>query len=151
MAIDDDIGLLRQLAFFEPFDQDQLRLMLFAADRRTLKMGETLFSRGSLSTSGFVIQSGQIILRANHEFNEDRVVGPGTLIGEMALLVPSERPCDAIAKETTSLIGLPRTLLHRLLSEYPDTAKRLRAQLALRLKDFTEDLQRIGKIFDDLG
>ena len=151
MAIDDDIGLLRKLAFFEPFDQDQLRLMLFAADRRTLKAGETLFTRGSLSTSGFIIQSGSIALKPNHEFGEEQILGPGTLIGEMALIVPSERPCDAVAKEPTSLIGLPRTLLHRIFSEYPDTAKKLRIQLARRLKDFTEDLERVGKVFDDLG
>lgn len=151
MAIDDDIGLLRKLAFFEPFDQDQLRLMLFAADRRTLKAGEILFTRGSLSTSGFIIQSGSIALRPNHEFGEEQILGPGTLIGEMALIVPSERPCDAVAKEPTSLIGLPRTLLHRIFSEYPDTAKKLRIQLSRRLKDFTEDLQRVGKVFDDLG
>jgi CRP-like cAMP-binding protein len=69
----------------------------------------------------------------------------------MALIVPSERPCDAVAKETTSLIGLPRTLLHRLLSEYPETARRLRIQLLARLKDFTKDLQSVGKVFDDLG
>lgn len=150
MAIDDDIGLLRKLAFFEPFDHDQLRLMLFAADRRTLKAGETLFTRGSLSTSGFVIQSGLIALKPNHEFAEETLVGPGTLIGEMALIVPSERPCDAVAKESTSLIGLPRTLLHRLLSEYPETARKLRIQLLARLKDFTQDLERVGKVFDDL-
>lgn len=151
MAIDDDIGLLRKLAFFEPFDQDQLRLMLFAADRRTLKAGETLFTRGSLSTSGFIIQTGSIALKPNHEFGEEQILGPGTLIGEMALIVPSERPCDAVAKEPTSLIGLPRTLLHRIFSEYPDTAKKLRVQLSKRLKDFTEDLERVGTIFDDLG
>lgn len=151
MAIDDDIGLLRKLAFFEPFDQDQLRLMLFAADRRTLKAGEILFTRGSLSTSGFIIQSGSIALRPNHEFGEETVLGPGTLIGEMALIIPSERPCDAVAKETSSLIGLPRTLLHRLLTEYPETARKLRVQLMARLADFSTDLQRVGKIFDDLG
>ena len=151
MAIDDDIGLLRKLAFFEPFDHDQLRLMLFAADRRTLKAGETLFTRGSLSTSGFVIQSGSVLLKSNTEFQNDTIVGPGMLIGEMALLVPSERPCDAVANEQTSLIGLPRTLLHRLLSEYPETARKLRVQLLTRLKDFTKDLESVGKVFDDLG
>lgn len=151
MAIDDDIVLLRKLAFFEPFDQDQLRLMLFAADRRTLKSGETLFTRGSLSTSGFIIQSGRIALKPNHEFGAEQILGPGALIGEMALIVPSERPCDAVAKEPTSLIGLPRTLLHRIFSEYPDTARKLRFQLSKRLKEFTDDLQRVGKVFDDLG
>ena len=151
MAIDDDIGLLRKVAFFEPFDHDQLRLMLFAADRRTLKAGETLFTRGSLSTSGFVIQTGCIVLKPNNEFQTETRVGPGMLIGEMALLVPSERPCDAVAQEPTSLIGLPRTLLHRLLSEYPETARRLRIQLLGRLKDFTQDLERVGKVFDDLA
>ena len=84
-------------------ESGQLRLMLFAADRRTLKAGETLFTRGSLSTSGFVVQSGSIAMMPNHEFGEEQILGPGTLIGEMALIVPSERPCDAVAKETTSL------------------------------------------------
>jgi len=151
MAIDDDIGLLRKLAFFEPFDHDQLRLMLFAADRRTLKAGETLFTRGSLSTSGFVIQSGRIALTPNHEFEDETILGPGTLIGEMALIVPSSGHVMRWQKKRRRSLVCHGPCCIGLLSEYPETARKLRVQLLARLKDFTQDLERVGQIFDDLN
>ena len=74
------------------------------------------------------------------EFELDRV-GPGTLIGEFALLAASERPAHAIAREETNLISLPRSLMHRLLREYPDTAQHLRDQLLQRSMALHDALQ----------
>jgi CRP-like cAMP-binding protein len=143
MALDDDIALLRRLDFFDVFEADQLRLMLFAADRRMLRPNETLFTQGEPADDGYLVQSGLVALLsdANTVIEQAR---PGMLIGEYALLAPSERPVTAVAREASSVIVLPRKLIQRLLIEYPDVAFALRQKLAERANRFTAALATIA-------
>ena len=147
MALGDDILLLRRLDFFEAFDTEPLRLMLFAAERRSLEPGEALFSRGDLSSGGFVVQTGLISLKPDLEQSEEILIHAGGLIGELALLVPSARPVYATAVEPSQLIVLPHELIQRLLSEYPVIAKDLRDRLMSRLVAFQADLAQVGLSF----
>ena len=141
MALKDDIALLRRLDFFNAFSDDALRMMLFAAERRTIAAGEKLFSKGSPAPGGFVVTSGAIAMIDEPDGFELDLVGPGTLIGELALLAASERSVHAIAREDSTLISLPRSLMHRLLKEYPDTAQYLRDQLLERSIALRDALQ----------
>ena len=143
MALDDDIALLRRLDFFDVFEADQLRLILFAADRRVLRPNETLFMQGEPADDGYLVQSGLIALinDANIVIEQARA---GMLIGEYALLAPSERSATAVAREATSVIVIPRKLIQRLLTEYPDVAFALRQKLAERANRFTAALAAIA-------
>lgn len=143
MAISDDIELLQRLDFFKVFSEDALRMILFAAERRKLAEGERLFSKGSPSTGGFVVESGLIALVDDLEQPDIERVGRGTLIGEIALLATSERPVHAVARMESQLIVLPRVLMHRLLSEYPDAARRLAEQISLRSFELHQALQNL--------
>lgn len=143
MALSDDIDLLRRLDFFNVFSDDALRMILFAAERRKLIEGEKLFSKGSPSTGGYIVESGSIALSDDLEQADIERVGRGTLIGEIALLVSGERPVHAIARMDSQLIVLPRALMHRLLSEYPDAAQRLADQINTRSLDLYQALQNL--------
>ena len=144
MALDDDIAMLRRLDFFDVFENDQLRLMLFAADRRVLRPNETLFMQGEVADEGFLVQSGLIsLVTATNTVIEQ--VRSGMLIGEYALLTSSERPTTAVAREPTILIVVPRKLILRLLTEYPDVAQALRQKIAERAISFNAALARIAE------
>jgi CRP-like cAMP-binding protein len=143
MALDDDIALLRRLDFFDVFEADQLRLMLFAADKRVLRPNEILFSRGEAANDGYLVQSGLIHLLDDSNALVEQARS-GTLIGEYALLAASERQTHAVALEKTSIIVLPRRLILRLLAEYPDVAVALREKLAARADGFKTALDRIA-------
>ena len=143
MALSDDIELLRQLEFFNVFSDDALRMILFAAERQKLNEGEKLFSKGNPSTGGHIVESGLIALSADLEEAELEQVGRGALIGEIALLASGERPVHAIARTDSQLIVLPRALMHRLLSEYPDAAQRLADQINTRSLDLYQALQNL--------
>jgi CRP-like cAMP-binding protein len=142
MAIDDDIVLLRRLDFFQVFQPDQLRLILFAADSRILRPNEVLFTKGDMANEGYLLQSGLISLNVDPKVPTE-FVRPGMLIGEYALLAESERAANATARETSRVIIFPRKLILRLLNEYPDAALALREKLALRADAFAKALDRI--------
>ncbi len=143
MALSDDIELLRQLEFFNVFSDDALRMILFATERQKLNEGEKLFSKGSPSTGGYIVESGSIALSDDLVEAELERVGRGALIGEIALLASGERPVHAIARTDSQLIVLPRALMHRLLSEYPDAAQRLADQINTRSLELYQALQNL--------
>ena len=58
------------------------------------------------------------------------IVGPGTLIGELALLTDMVSPATAIAKEPTTVIRISRSLFRKMLEGYPAAAKKLRDIMA---------------------
>jgi CRP-like cAMP-binding protein len=126
MALTDDIQLFSQLPLFKGMTEDQLRLIAFGADRRVIAAGQMLFRQGSPAESAYVIVSGSLQLSAAGSdgiARTDSVVGPGTLISELALVTLVERKFTAVAREDTSIIRITRTLFHRLIEEYPSAAR----------------------------
>ena len=118
-------------------------MILFAAERRKLFEGEKLFSKGSPSTGGFIVESGLIGLSDDPDQPDFETAGRGTLIGEIALIASGERPVHAIARIESQVIVLPRSLMHRLLSEYPDAARRLAEQIGRRSQELYHALSRL--------
>jgi CRP-like cAMP-binding protein len=126
MALTDDIQLFSQLPLFKGMTEDQLRLIAFGADRRVIAAGQMLFRQGSPAESAYVIVSGSLELSAAGSdgiARTESVVGPGTLISELALVTLVERKFTAVAREDTSIIRITRTLFHRLIEEYPSAAR----------------------------
>jgi CRP-like cAMP-binding protein len=126
MALTDDIQLFSQLPLFKGMTEDQLRLIAFGADRRVIAAGQMLFRQGSPAESAYVIVSGSLQLSAAGSdgiARTESVVGPGTLISELALVTLVERKFTAVAREDTSIIRITRTLFHRLIEEYPSAAR----------------------------
>ncbi|MEM8541944.1 MAG: cyclic nucleotide-binding domain-containing protein, partial [Pseudomonadota bacterium] len=97
-----------------------------------------------------VIASGQINLFKSID-GEDQViktVEQGYILGEMALLTESQRLTGAIADTDSEVIRINRALFSRMLSEYPETAAEIHAELSNRLKDFVAEIARLHHRFN---
>jgi CRP-like cAMP-binding protein len=126
MALNDDMQLLSGLALFQGMSEDQLRLIAFGADRRTLTAGQMLFREGSPAESAYIVINGALELSVEDRYGEahlQQVAGPGTLLSELALVTLVERKFTAVAREDTGIIRITRALFQRLIGEYPDTAR----------------------------
>jgi CRP-like cAMP-binding protein len=75
-------------------------------------------------------------------------VGPGALIGELALLTETVRPATATATEPSSVIRIPRKLFLKMLEGYPDAARRLREVIALRATQAMHEIANVRPAFD---
>ena len=72
------------------------------------------------------------------------MVGPGSLIGELALIVAMKRPSNAIALERSSVIRVSRSLFQRVLESDPAAARRLRDEMAARTSQLASDMLMAG-------
>jgi len=132
MALADDIRLLSQVPLFSDMDSDQLRLIAFGAERRTIGEGQALFREHSPAECAFVIANGRFQLstlgRDGH-LHAEKDVGTGTLLSELALVTMVERKYTAIALQDSEVLKVTRSLFHRLLEEYPQAAQILQARI----------------------
>ena len=138
MALDDDMAVLSRIALFHDMDREALRLLAFSSETRRLRAGDTLFRKDDVSEYSFVVVSGAVALIDNEETT--LIVGPGTLIGELALLAETRRPTTAIAREPTILLRVSRQMFRRTLEEYPETAARIAADLRRRVQLMSGEL-----------
>jgi CRP-like cAMP-binding protein len=152
LALDDDIRLLSGVELFQSFTPDQLRLLAFGAENMRLAQGQMLYEAGAHADGAFVVAAGSVGL-----FREDvegerallATAGPGTMLGELALIADTVRPTGAVAVEQTDLVRLSRRLFHRILQEYPELAAALRDHIARDLTRMVGKIDRLGPRFSD--
>jgi CRP-like cAMP-binding protein len=146
MSLDDDVRNLALIPIFADLEPEALRLIAFSGEMRILRAGDVLFRRGEASDGGYVILTGSIALdRYDDGGPAAQIVGQHALVGEIALISQTERPATAIARETSTVLKVPRTLFHRVLKEFPRSAAGLRSKISARLIHFTADLEEARK------
>ncbi|KAB1075652.1 cyclic nucleotide-binding domain-containing protein [Methylobacterium planeticum] len=148
MGLDEDMAILAGAPLFGLMGRDALRLLTFAAERRSLAAGELLFSRGERSDGGFVVLSGTIELTPRAPGAEPVRAGRSALIGQLALFLRGERPSDARAAAPAAVMRITPTLMRRVLEEFPDAAASIHDTLADDLAGLTRGLDRVRTLFE---
>ena len=142
MSIEEDVALLERVPTLRLLGRDSLRMLAIGSEQRTIYNGEYLFRQGEDADSGFVVARGAF--RIDDGAGAQAVAGPGTLIGELALVVAMQRPSNATAMENSSVIRIARSLFQRVLESDPAAARRLRDEFANRTSQLASDILMAG-------
>lgn len=111
--------------------------------------GEVLCRAGEPADRLWMLTSGSVSIRAN-ETSSRRIIalGPGTTVGEMALIEGGVRSATAIADEAVEAQLLTEASFAALLRDHPRLANRmmhnLARELVRRLRNATQELARGG-------
>src|SRR5882672_10701292 len=123
MALEDDIAFFEHVPTFAVLGKEALRILAIGAETKTLQSGAVLFYAGELADGGYVVQEGSLRMEpSSPPEGKEFTVGPGTLVGEMALLIDTVCSATAIAKEPTVVIRISRSLFRKMLEGYPGAA-----------------------------
>ena len=114
---------LSKLEFFKGFSADELEKVRGMAEEVEAEAGAVLMEQGDVGQEMFVICSGQ----ASVSVNGHRVasVGPGTALGEMALLELRPRSATVQAVTDLELLSFDNKRFHILLEDMPGAAERI--------------------------
>jgi CRP-like cAMP-binding protein len=148
MSIEDDIAFLERVPTLALLGRDALRILAIGAESRYLHDGNVLFSQGEAADAGYVVQEGSLSLAPVRGETEPVTVGPGTLLGELALLTETTRPVTAAALEPSTVIRIPRSLFLKMLEGYPEAAVRLRADFLARADDSDLEMHKVRSVLD---
>jgi len=146
MTLEDDIAFFEQVPVLAGLGRQALRVLAIGADSKQLASGSVLHYAGEIVDAAYIVESGSLLLDPG-TFSEGKqyTVGPGTLIGELALMTEWVASATAIAREPTVLIRIPRSLFRKMLEGYPSAADRLREVLAGRLNASTRELSAVKR------
>ena len=142
MSIEDDVALLERVPTLRLLGTAPLRMLAIGSEQRDFVRGDVLFNQGDDADAGFVVQRGAF--RVDDGAGAEMIAGPGTLIGELALVVPMKRPSSATALEHSSVIRIARSLFQRVLESDPAAALRLRDEFAVRSSQIASDILMAG-------
>lgn len=151
MTPDETLDILRRTPVIGLLTEDALRILASVGDVRRLRTDEILFKQGERSDGGYVVLTGAISVRREGDEDEIAVLGPGSLIGQVALFVRMHRPATASARETSTVLRISPTLVRRVLEQFPDAAPRLHEAMAEDLSELAAGLDGVRRRFADLN
>jgi CRP-like cAMP-binding protein len=143
MTIEDDIAFLERIPIFRRLGSGALRIVAIGAESYSVETGQVLFTVGETADGGYIIQRGSFSLSTERGNDAEVVAGPGTLLGESALIAETKRPATARAREDSVVLRISRSMFLRMLEGYPDAAQRLRDLLASRADQWARDIENV--------
>jgi CRP-like cAMP-binding protein len=145
MSLEDDIAFLEQVPTLALLGRSALRILAIGAESRTVPSGAVLFYAGDLADGGYVVQEGSFMLEPDRpgKHSTETIVGPGTLLGELALVTDTVRTATATAQEPSVVLRIPRMLFVKMLEGYPEAARSLREAMAARVSEWSRELEGV--------
>ena len=146
MTIEDDIAFLERVPALRLLGRDALRILAIGSESRYIHEGISLFGEGEDADGAYVVQEGSFDLVSEKSSIAPSVAGPGTLIGELALLTETKRLVTARAREPSSVVRIPRQLFLKMLEGYPDAGRRMRDAMAARVNQTAGEFARVRSV-----
>lgn len=137
---------------FAALDRHDLETLAAFASERPMRKDETLFRRGDPGSFMIAVLQGEVRIIIPSATGKDRIIrvmGPGEVLGEIALLDGAPRTADAIAVTNGRLLVLERRDVLPRLRQNPDLAVRVIELLCRRLRATSRQVEDL--VFHDVA
>jgi len=115
----------------------EINIFRSASDAESLAPGAVLFHEGDEGDAMFAVVDGEVELCRDGSRIE--VVGPGGILGEMALIDSAARSADATALTAAKVVRVDRRRFTFLVQEHPTFALNVMAVMAERLRKANDE------------
>jgi len=145
--------LLRASSLFQELSDAELDELVPLARHTSVNAREELFHQGDPGSQLYVVVRGRLkVLTTSSQGDEIvfNILGPGEVVGELAVLNQAERTATVKAIDVSELISLHQRDLFRFLQTHPDAGIKLAGILAARvtnLSDLLSDMQFLNLPF----
>ncbi|MFC3704148.1 Crp/Fnr family transcriptional regulator [Devosia honganensis] len=141
--MDDAAGVLARADFFDICDDEQLRMLGFAGDRRHFPADAVIYQAGEVPPGAYVLIEGTV--RARHEGAEAgkpyALSEPGSVLSPTALILDKPRPVTFTAVTDCDLLFVPRTAFLKLARQSPELAQRAAQRIEQNLGRYMHALE----------
>jgi serine/threonine-protein kinase len=107
----DMVDYIHHVPFFHPYDKDQIRELIGAANIRKFPKGKVVVEDGEIDDSFYIILSGKTFVRKNGV--DIAALGSGQCFGEMAFIGGTARSASVVTASECVLLKISATLLDR--------------------------------------
>jgi CRP-like cAMP-binding protein len=128
-----DVDWLASIPFFDGFSSEELSAVSALGERSQVGAGVELIDQGRIGQSCHVIVEGTAEVYIAGEFVT--ALGPGAMVGEMALVDHRPRTASVLARTDLVLVTFDTAAFQRLLDRSPNARQRVMALLESRLSE----------------
>jgi CRP-like cAMP-binding protein len=136
-ATDTKREMLRGVSLFGTLSDRELAAVEQLADTVDVAAGHVLMRQGASGGEMFVIVSGGVVV--DRDGRELASLGPGSVVGEMALLSEGPRTATVTATEPSTLFVLAHREFHSLMDTSPEVRDCVLNVVAQRIREVEED------------
>jgi CRP-like cAMP-binding protein len=133
---DTKVDLIASISLFEGLGRRELEQIAQLVDEVDIPAGKVLMRQGQNGSEMFVVAAGRFTIERNGQFLRD--VGPGTAIGEIALLSEGPRTATVTAAEPSRILLAGHREFHRLMDEHPTIRMHILEGLATKIRVLDE-------------
>ncbi len=149
MRMDDAAGVLARADFFDICNDEQLRMLGFAGDRKHFDADAVIYKAGDVPGGAYVLIEGTV--KARHEGAEAgkpyALSEPGSVISPTSLILEKPRPVTFTAVTDCELLFVPRMAFLKLAHQDPDLAARAAQRIQAELGRYMHALEPLrGKM-----
>lgn len=143
--------LLEYVELFSGLNGAQIDAISAAADLAWFDSGDAITEAEEPGHSAFLVLSGTItVADATAPSGYQEPLGPGTLIGELAMLSEVSYAATVVAAEPVRALAITREALYQVLEGDPSIAEHFSAKLVCRLSSLADDLRAVDDRFEAL-
>jgi CRP/FNR family cyclic AMP-dependent transcriptional regulator len=129
------IELLRRIPLFAQCSKSDLQRIARIAEEIDFEAGTLLMREGERGHEVFVVINGQLEVWRRREGGQIASLGPGEVVGEMALISKKPRNATVRAATPVHLLRIRDTDFLRLLDQIPELWLKIASALADRVPD----------------
>jgi len=147
MAFDPVLESLRRVPLFAALTTEQIAEIGQGAQRRTFRKGDTIAKAGEPADGAYLVLAGEAISRTGVDAcGPTEPVEPGSLVGELAMLVEHQYGTTVVAQGWVDCLKLERATLHEQMRADPDIADRIADTIRCRLTLVATELEIIDRL-----
>jgi hypothetical protein len=140
--------LIRQVPIFSELDASDLEELASIVEERIILPSKDLFKEGDAGDAVYLIVKGKVRVyvgggeRPETTLNE---LGPGSCIGEMAVLDREPRSASVQAVERTRTLRVPGEGFKRVMSERPEMSEAIVGELVRRMRALNAQVSKASQ------
>jgi len=144
--LDHKIELLKQTPLFSGLNNSQLGIIADAGEKRFFEAGENLIAQGGKGDAAYLIMSGKACCtRYDHGQPFVQDLWPGTLVGELGMLVETVHSVTVTASERLRALAIHRESFRLIMEVHPQIATHISNKLLDRLRGLAVELREVDQ------
>lgn len=144
MSFDVIVKPLLRLDLFQGLKPLQITEIARRAERIVFRPGQVIIDAGARGDGGYVIVSGDAVCISRGTVRiSPEPIEPGSLIGELAMLVEHEYAITVVARGPVRALKLTREAMHEQMCDDARMAEHISAKITARLAGLADELRRI--------
>lgn len=124
---------LRAIPLFKDLSDDDLESIAALLKQVSFAKGQTIFRQGDIGNAMYVVENGQVVVWDDEADQALAYLGPGSFVGEIALLLAEPRSASLKVAIDADLYVLAKDDFDRLLMDRPEIAIYMTRELSQRL------------------